>query len=216
MAGRVISGIGAAGMTVLVSIIITGSSAVFVCSALSKLIETDLVPLIQVASWRAYVNLVATLGRSLGGPLGGFLADTVGWRWSFLGQGPLTLLAIILVAYKLPSRKTPAEAAAPAKGQLAKLRRLDFMGAFVLALAIVSLLSALSLGGQEFPWDHPFVVGSGVTSVFAGVLFVVWETKYAVDPVFPPALLVQRDVVTSYAISALQMAAQGSVRSLSF
>lgn len=122
------------------------------------------------------------------------------------------MLAIILVAYKLPSRKTPAEAAAPLKGQPSKLHHIDFVGAFMLALAIVSLLAALSLGGQELPWNHPFVVGSGVTSIAAGGLFVLWETKYALDPVFPPALLVQRDVVTSYAVASLQMAAQGSVR----
>lgn len=57
--GRVLSGFGAAGMTVLVTIIIT-----------------DLLPLIQVASWRSFVNVVATLGRSIGGPLGGLLTDT--------------------------------------------------------------------------------------------------------------------------------------------
>ena len=62
--GRVISGAGASGMTTLVSILIT-----------------DLVPLREVAAWRSYVNVVATTGRSIGGPLGGSLADTVGWRW---------------------------------------------------------------------------------------------------------------------------------------
>ena len=62
--GRVVSGAGASGMTALVSILIT-----------------DLVPLREVASWRAYVNVVATTGRSMGGPVGGLLTDTVGWRW---------------------------------------------------------------------------------------------------------------------------------------
>lgn len=51
-------------MTVLVSILIT-----------------DLLPLRDVAQWRAFVNVVATAGRSIGGPLGGWLADVVGWRW---------------------------------------------------------------------------------------------------------------------------------------
>lgn len=41
----------------------------------------DLVPPRDVGSWRSYVNIVATTGRSLGGPVGGYLADTVGWRW---------------------------------------------------------------------------------------------------------------------------------------
>lgn len=41
----------------------------------------DLAPLRDVASWQSYLNVVATVGRSLGGPTGGFLADTIGWRW---------------------------------------------------------------------------------------------------------------------------------------
>lgn len=41
----------------------------------------DLLPIREVAQWRAYVNLVATFGRSIGGPLGGWLVDVVGWRW---------------------------------------------------------------------------------------------------------------------------------------
>jgi predicted MFS family arabinose efflux permease len=43
--------------------------------------SADLFPLREVASIRSYVNIVATTGRSLGGPIGGALADTVGWRW---------------------------------------------------------------------------------------------------------------------------------------
>lgn len=46
-------------------------------------------PKIDVATWRSYVNVAATLGRSLGGPLGGLLADTVGWRW-FVGSYGVT------------------------------------------------------------------------------------------------------------------------------
>jgi MFS family permease len=62
--GRVMSGGVAGGMGVLVSIIVT-----------------DLVPIREIAGWRAYTNVVATTGRSIGGPVGGWLADVVGWRW---------------------------------------------------------------------------------------------------------------------------------------
>lgn len=40
-----------------------------------------MVPIREVASWRSYVNIAATTGRSLGGPIGGYLIDTIGWRW---------------------------------------------------------------------------------------------------------------------------------------
>lgn len=62
--GRAISGMGGAGTMTISSVIIT-----------------DIVPRREVATWRAYVNIAMTLGRSLGGPLGGWLSDTIGWRW---------------------------------------------------------------------------------------------------------------------------------------
>lgn len=43
--------------------------------------QIDLAPLREVASWQSYMNVIATVGRSIGGPLGGLLADTIGWRW---------------------------------------------------------------------------------------------------------------------------------------
>ncbi len=62
--GRVISGSGGYGMTMVVAVFIT-----------------DLMPLREVARWQSYLNTFAAVGRSLGGPLGGWLADTIGWRW---------------------------------------------------------------------------------------------------------------------------------------
>jgi MFS family permease len=52
--GRVISGAGSSGMTTFISILIT-----------------DLVPLRDIATWRSYVNVVATMGHGVGGLLGG-------------------------------------------------------------------------------------------------------------------------------------------------
>lgn len=62
--GRIISGSGGAGMTSIVSFLVA-----------------DLVPKRDIAAYRSYVNIVQTLGRSCGGPLGGWLAETIGWRW---------------------------------------------------------------------------------------------------------------------------------------
>lgn len=64
IAGRAIQGAGGAGMVSMVSIIIT-----------------DLVPIHEVASLRSYVNVCQTTGRSCGGVIGGFLTQTLGWRW---------------------------------------------------------------------------------------------------------------------------------------
>lgn len=78
-------------MTALVSIILVGIISLLL-SVLTELLKhhsfdtdilcsTDRLPLNEVAVWRSYSHIVATLGRSSGAPLGGLLADTVGWRW---------------------------------------------------------------------------------------------------------------------------------------
>lgn len=41
----------------------------------------DLAPIDQVPVLRSYVSLGMGLGLSCGAPLGGVLADTIGWRW---------------------------------------------------------------------------------------------------------------------------------------
>lgn len=61
--GRILSGSVSAGSNVLVSLVVT-----------------DLLPMREVAVWRSYINVVAVIGRCVGSPLGGWLADVIGWR----------------------------------------------------------------------------------------------------------------------------------------
>jgi MFS family permease len=51
-----------------------------ICWFFSSLVS-DLIPLREVATWHSYMNIINTTGRSLGGPVGGWLTDQVGWRW---------------------------------------------------------------------------------------------------------------------------------------
>ncbi|THC94413.1 hypothetical protein EYZ11_006110 [Aspergillus tanneri] len=83
---RVLAGISGGGMISLVSIIIT-----------------DLVPAGEVALFRSYANVVNVLGQTMGASVGGFLIQTVGWRWSFLGQIPLVIICNLVALYGLPS-----------------------------------------------------------------------------------------------------------------
>ena len=76
---------------------------------------------------------------------------------------------------------------------------------------MLSLLGSLSVGGQLLPWSHPLVIGLLLGSVLLGSLFVLYEVKVPLEPVFPPALLIRRDVASQYLIIALQGAAQLAV-----
>lgn len=64
------------------SVIITGMSSSPNCTPRDlTTITPEIVPKRDLASWRSYINVSMTLGRSMGGPVGGWLTDAIGWRW---------------------------------------------------------------------------------------------------------------------------------------
>ncbi|KAI1028197.1 hypothetical protein LB504_012477 [Fusarium proliferatum] len=183
--GRVISGSGGAGMTTMASVIIT-----------------ELAPLREVASWQSYMNVIATVGRSIGGPLGGFLADTIGWRWSFLGQSPIFAVSMIIAAILLPST-TQTEGAT-----LERIKRIDALGALLLGGAVLAFMVPLEIGGQKIPWTHPLVPTLAAAGVILSVAFVFVESRWAKEPIFPLRLLRSGDVAKTYLIAFGQAGAQ--------
>jgi MFS family permease len=91
-------------------------------------ILSDLVPLKRRGTFQGYMNIVFATGTSLGGPIGGIMADIFGWRWSFGIQIPLILVSALIVAFRfhLPHREISTESVTK------KLRRVDFGGAAAL------------------------------------------------------------------------------------
>ncbi|KAH7174570.1 major facilitator superfamily domain-containing protein [Fusarium flagelliforme] len=194
----VLSGSVGAGMTVLVSIIIS-----------------DLVPLRESAAWRSHVNVAATTGRSFGGPLGGWLADTVGWRWSFGIQAPILLVATFLCWQRLPDdlggKASQRRLLYKDLNRYEKLAKLDLMGASLLAMTILLLLLPMELGGNEVPWSHPAVPSLFVAAIISLAVFVLIEKRRAKDPVLDLSLFMQRDLSLCLLIATLQSAAQAGM-----
>ncbi|KAF6805739.1 major facilitator superfamily transporter [Colletotrichum sojae] len=196
--GRVVSGSGGSSLNVL-----------------GLLLITDLVPLREVAAWQAAINLAATVGRSLGGPIGGWLADSIGWRWSFLGQAPIFLVAVLLCWFFLPNShhvsKTETDEEDTTKPQGTDrnaLARIDFLGAALLALFILAFLLPIEIGGTRIPWTHPLIFVMFGAAIVLGGLFAATEEWWAKEPIFPLELLKHRDIVLTYIITGAQVAAQ--------
>ena len=122
---RAIAGIGGGGMSTVVSIMLS-----------------DIVTLRERGTYQGYLNIIFAAGASSGAPLGGLLSDSVGWRWAFLGQVPLCVVAFIAVSFvlKLPQKDS--------SNWRQKLRRIDFLGAAVLISAVFMLLVALDRGSN--------------------------------------------------------------------
>ena len=189
LAGRAISGIGGAGMTALVSIIIA-----------------DMVPVRNVAAWRGFVNVAATVGRSLGGPVGGLLIDTVGWRWSFGGQVPLTMIGLLLLMWRVPAHTENTQESEQNLPLLQKVKRIDTAGAVALAATISSFLLTLDFVAKEYPWY--IILAVAVVCVVFGSVFYAVERWWAKEPILPIKLITKRAAFTSYLIAGVQTAAQ--------
>ncbi|KAJ5609852.1 Major facilitator superfamily domain general substrate transporter [Penicillium herquei] len=182
--GRAIGGLGGAGTMVISSVIIT-----------------DIVPKRDVATWRAYVNISMTLGRSIGGPLGGWLSDTIGWRWLFLGQAPFMALAAFLVFFILPGQPET-------KSTKSKIQQVDFLGAGLLAAAIVSLTGLMDQGGKSFAWNSLISYALSIGGIILLLGFIVVEAYVAKEPIFNLRILRRSNVGASYTLSTLQVTAQ--------
>ncbi|KAK6062553.1 Arylsulfatase 3 [Seiridium cupressi] len=190
--GRAISGSGGSGM-----------------ASIGLVLVTDLIPLREVATWHGCMNIINTTGRSLGGPVGGWLADQVGWRWSFLGQAPLFIIAIISCILAIPNTR---RASAPQDQTSAKkvnlFIRIDIVGILLLGLSILVLMLPLELGGVKIPWQHPAIfVLFGLGAVLLS-LFLATEAWWAPNPVFPIRMLKNREILACYLVIGLLAAAQ--------
>ncbi|KAJ9620286.1 hypothetical protein H2203_008051 [Taxawa tesnikishii (nom. ined.)] len=147
--------------------------------------------------------------KSTGGPVGGWFADTIGWRWSFYGQCPLTMLGLVLILWKIPDKTTKADDLEEATTLARKLKRIDVLGAVVLASAISAFLLALDFAAKEAPWWHVLI--SALLALFLTTIFYFVEQRWAAEPILPIKLITKRAAFTSYLIAGFQIAAQFSL-----
>ena len=97
------------------------------------------------------------------------------------------------------------------ESQLAKLKRIDFLGAILFSVSIFCGLLVLTLAGQRMPWTSTTILLLFGASLVTGNLFLIVEGFWAKEPIFPLRLLVCRDVVTSYINLGFQSGAQMAV-----
>ncbi|KAG5744488.1 hypothetical protein H9Q69_001208 [Fusarium xylarioides] len=185
-AARAAAGIGGGGMNSVVAILLS-----------------DLVPLKDRGVWQGKISILFFAGTATGAPLGGILADSVGWRWSFLGQVPLCFLAFIAVYIVLDLPPVEHD------HWLAKVRKIDFLGAFTLVAAVVALLLGLD-SGSNLGWSHIItVVALSLTPVLFA-LFLLIEINVASHPFTPGHIIFDRSLFACYGVGFFSGAGQTS------
>jgi predicted MFS family arabinose efflux permease len=171
---RAFAGIGGSGMTTVVSILLS-----------------DVIPLRERGTWQGYINIVYASGAAAGAPLGGIISDYISWRWAFIAQAPMCLVAFIAVYFVLRLPKPDQS------HWKTKLRRIDFLGAFILLCAVATLLVGLDRG-SNVSWNDKITISCVSVSLPLFALFVVVEIWVASEPFAPGHIIFERSLVAAY------------------
>lgn len=182
---RAVAGVGGGGMTAVVSILVS-----------------DMVPLRDRGVWQGYINVVYAAGTATGAPLGGLLADSIGWRWSFIGQTPLCVVAALIVYFALDLPPPSSDRV------LAKIRRVDFLGAVTLVGAVFALLFGLDAGARGGWTQRTTVLALGVAAPALLAVFVYVEARVAAHPFAPGRVVFAPGLVACYLANFFSMAGQ--------
>ena len=179
---RAFAGIGGGGMNTVTSILFS-----------------DIVSLRERGTWQGYINIVFAAGASSGAPLGGLLADSIGWRWAFLGQGPICLAAITAVSFTLHLPKKDDS------HWKQKLRRIDFLGAAILLGAVATLLLALDRG-SNVSWKAVITLVNLGVSIPLFVIFILVEMRVAKEPFAPGHIIFHPTMIACFLCNFFSMA----------
>jgi MFS family permease len=164
-AGRAMQGAGAAAL-----------------EALSFLVVNELSRTGRSGGGQAAISAVMGVSFVLGPLLGGLITDHAGWRWAFLVNIPVGLLAMAALVVALP----------PAFGRTeARDTPLDLRGIATLTASVGVLLVGINRHQQLGSWAHLTTGGAVVAGVLGLGLFLRVE-RVATAPVIPLRILTGR------------------------
>lgn len=128
---------------------------------------------------------ILPFGAVIGPTLGGFIVERAGWRWTFLLNVPLGVLATVLVFTLLPrgARKPP--------------QPVDVRGVALIATMITAVIFMLTeLGRQEASLNPIALLASGVIGLVSAVLLVHQERRVS-TPALDIELLRRREFLVT-------------------
>jgi EmrB/QacA subfamily drug resistance transporter len=132
----------------------------------------DLVSPRERGQYMGYIMAAMTLAMVAGPLVGGYITDSLSWRWIFYINMPIGGAALIYLALTLHVPLHNVK------------HKIDYLGAALLTVAASSLVLLTTWGGTQYPWRSAQIMGLGAVAVAATAGFIAAERR-AAEPVIP-------------------------------
>jgi EmrB/QacA subfamily drug resistance transporter len=132
----------------------------------------EIVPPRERGKYMGYFMVMMMLA-TIGGPLvGGWITESISWRWIFYVNLPLggAAMVYLLATLKLPARRVE--------------HRIDYLGGILLGVVATAIILIATWGGTEYKWVSLSVIGLIVIAVAALAAFLLVERR-AAEPMLP-------------------------------
>src|SRR5579859_6200677 len=132
----------------------------------------DLVSPRERGQYMGYM-MAAMMIAMIAGPLvGGYITDSLSWRWIFYINMPIggAALLYVMATLRLPVKKIA--------------HKIDYLGAAVLAVGATAIVLVTTWGGSQYAWGSAPILGLAALAI-ASVAAFIWVEFRASEPILP-------------------------------